>query len=128
MHGVSYYPLGAQVMTLVLPLGFFILVMTALYFVFTTSHVIPGRRPVGGARPVAPEAGTERDLYAASGFPTAPSAGGQAPLADRATPPVVGARAGEETEEPEDASDEAAFGGGAESDKPGPSDSSEDPE
>ena len=60
MHSVivamplSYYPLGAQIMTLVLPLGFFILVMTVLYFVFTTPHTIPGRRPILGARPVAP--------------------------------------------------------------------------
>jgi hypothetical protein len=128
VHGVSYYPLGAQVMTLVLPLGFFILVMTALYFVFTTPHAIPGRRPITGARPVAPEPGTERDLAAATGFPTAPSGGGKAPLTDRATPPVVGAARGEETDEPEVASDEAAFGGGAESDKPGPTTSSEDPE
>ena len=58
MHSVivamplSYYPLGAQIMTLVLPLGFFIVVMTALYFVFTTPHTIPGRRPIAGARPV----------------------------------------------------------------------------
>ena len=126
MHGLSYYPLGAQVMTLVLPVGFFIVVMMALYAIFSTAHTIPGRRPIARAQPVAPEPGTARDLYAASGFPTAPSAGGKAPLADRAPPPVAGARAGEETESPEDASDEAAFGAG-ESDQPGPSDSSEDP-
>jgi hypothetical protein len=113
-------------MTLVLPLGFFIVVMMALYAVFSTPHTIPGRQPIVRARPVGPEPGTARDLYAASGFPTAHSAGGKAPLADRATPPVVGARGGEETESPEDASDEAAFGAG-ESDQPGPSDSSEDP-
>jgi hypothetical protein len=127
VHGLNYYPLGAQVMTLVLPLGFFILVMTALYFVFTTPHAIPGRRPISGARPVPPEPGTERDLAAATGFPTAPSGGGKAPLTDRATPPVIGAARGEETGEPEAASDEAAFGG-AESDKSGPPKSSEDQE
>ena len=44
---VTYYPVGAQVMTLVLPLGFFIVVMTALYFVFTRPHTVPGRRPIG---------------------------------------------------------------------------------
>ena len=98
MHSVivamplSYYPLGAQIMTLVLPLGFFIVVMTALYFVFTTPHTIPGRRPIIGARPVAPDARTARDMSAAIGFPTAPSGGGKAPLADRGTPPSVGVR------------------------------------
>jgi hypothetical protein len=124
---LNYYPLGAQVMTLVLPLGFFILVMMALYFVFTTPHTVPGRRPISGARPVAPESGTARDLAAAAGFPTAPGGGGKAPLTDRATPPVVGAARTEETGEPEAASDEAAFGG-AESDKSGPAKGSEDPE
>jgi hypothetical protein len=89
---LSYYPLGAQIMTLVLPLGFFIVVMTALYFVFATPHTIPGRRPIAGARPVAPDARTARDMSAAIGFPTAPSGGGKAPLADRGTPPAVGAR------------------------------------
>ena len=52
---VTYYPVGAQVMTLVLPLGFFIVVMTALYFVFTRPHTVPGRRPIRGARPIAPD-------------------------------------------------------------------------
>jgi hypothetical protein len=90
---LSYYPLGAQIMTLVLPLGFFIVVMTALYFVFTTPHTIPGRRPILGARPVAPaDPRTARDMSAAIGFPTAPSGGGKAPLADRGTPPSVGVR------------------------------------
>ena len=104
MHSVivamplSYYPLGAQIMTLVLPLGFFIVVMTALYFVFTTPHTIPGRRPITGARPVAPDARTARDMSAAIGFPTAPSGGGKAPLADRGTPPSVGVRTEEALE------------------------------
>gem|GEM_PF-2624800 len=104
MHSVivamplSYYPLGAQIMTLVLPLGFFLVVMTALYFVFTTPHTIPGRRPITGARPVAPDARTARDMSAAIGFPTAPSGGGKAPLADRGTPPPVGVRTEEALE------------------------------
>ena len=82
MHSVivamplSYYPLGAQIMTLVLPLGFFILVMTVLYFVFATPHTIPGRRPIAGARPVAPAgAGRAASLAAATGLPTATAAG-----------------------------------------------------
>jgi hypothetical protein len=95
---LSYYPLGAQIMTLVLPLGFFIVVMTALYFVFATPHTIPGRRPIAGARPVAPDARTARDMSAAIGFPTAPSGGGKAPLADRGTPPSVGVRTEEALE------------------------------
>jgi len=95
---LSYYPLGAQIMTLVLPLGFFIVVMTALYFVFATPHTIPGRRPITGARPVAPDARTARDMSAAIGFPTAPSGGGKAPLADRGTPPSVGVRTEEALE------------------------------
>ena len=105
MHGmisaieVSYYPLGAQVMTLVLPLGLFIVVMIVLYFVFSRPHTVPGHRPISGARPVAPSGEAAAPLAAASGFPTATSAGGTEPLADRATPPVVGARSGEATDE-----------------------------
>ena len=83
---------GSAIMTLVLPLGFFIIVMTALYFVFTRPHTVPGRRPITGARPVAPDPQTARDMTAAVGFGTAPSAGGKAPLADRGTPPAVGVR------------------------------------
>ncbi|HEX3390837.1 MAG TPA: hypothetical protein VHT94_17505 [Streptosporangiaceae bacterium] len=89
---LTYYPLGAQVMTLVLPLGFFIVVMAALYYVFTRPHTVPGRRPIGGARPVAPDPQTARDMSATMGFPTAPSGGGKAPLADRGTPPAHGVR------------------------------------
>ena len=95
---VTYYPVGAQVMTLVLPLGFFIVVMAALYFVFTRPHMVPGRRPIAGARPVAPDAQTARDMTAAVGFGTAPSGGGKAPLADRGTPPAVGVRTDEALE------------------------------
>ena len=113
---VSYYPLGAQVMTLVLPLGWFIVVMMAMYFVFTRPHTVPGHRPIAGARPVAPPAAAAAPIAAATGFPTATSSGGTEPLADRGTPPVVGARSGEtefeqvEENAPERASDEAAFG------------------
>jgi len=99
---VTYYPLGAQVMTLILPLGFFIVVMAALYFVFTRPHTVPGRRPIAGARPVAPsEPGRAASLAAATGLPTATASGASEPLADRGTPPAVGVRA-------EDAIQEAA--------------------
>jgi hypothetical protein len=90
---VTYYPLGAQVMTLVLPLGFFIVVMAALYFVFARPHTVPGRRPISGARPVAPaDPGHAASLAAATGLPTATAAGGAEPLAERGTPPSVGVR------------------------------------
>ena len=95
MVNLSYYPLGAQIMTLVLPLGWFIVVMIALYFVFTRPHTVPGHQRVAGARPVAPAAGASAPIAAATGFPTATSSAGTEPLADRATPPVVGARAGD---------------------------------
>jgi hypothetical protein len=97
---LSYYPLGAQIMTLVLPLGFFIVVMTALYFVFATPHTIPGRRPIAGARPVAPaDAGRAASLAAATGLPTATAGGGPEPLAGRGTPPPVGVRTEEAIQE-----------------------------
>jgi hypothetical protein len=90
---LTYYPVGAQVMTLVLPLGFFIVVMAALYFVFTRPHAVPGRRPISGARPVAPpDPGHAASLAAATGLPTATAAGGAEPLAERGTPPSVGVR------------------------------------
>jgi len=115
---VSYYPLGAQVMTLVLPLGFFILVMMALYFIFTRPHTIPGHRPVSGARPVAPPSGAAPSTAAATGFPTATAGGGPEPLADRGTPPVVGA-AGDDTAVDDTAADGTASG------EAGPTESSE---
>lgn len=96
------YTNGGAVLTLVLPLGFFIVVMIALYFVFSRPHTVPGRRPITGARPVAPSAEAVAPIAAAGGFPTSTSAGGTEPLADRATPPVPGAR-----------SDEAKAGDGA---------------
>ena len=103
---VTYYPLGAQVMTLVLPLGFFIIVMIGLYFVFTRPHTVPGRRPIAGARPVAPaDPGRAASLAAATGLPTATAAGAPEPLAERGTPPPVGVRTEEAIQE---AADEAA--------------------
>jgi hypothetical protein len=92
---VSYYPLGAQIMTLVLPLGWFLVVMSAFYVVFSRPHTVPGHQPLAGARPVAPAAGTATVAAAATGFPLATGTGGTEPLADRGTPPVVGARADE---------------------------------
>jgi len=112
---LSYYPLGAQVMTLVLPLGWFIVVMMGMYFVFTRPHTVPGHQPIAGARPVAPAAAAAVSTAAATGFPTATSSAGTEPLADRDTPPAVGAAskdAGPDASLPEDASDTAAFGGG----------------
>ena len=115
---MSYYPLGAQVMTLVMPLGFFIVVMAAFYVVFTRPHTIPGHRGqgVGRARPVAPEPGQARDMAAAAGFMTATSAGGVAPLADRDTPPVVGAARHRDAEQANEdqASSEGASAEGSE--------------
>jgi hypothetical protein len=54
-------------------------------------HPVPGHGPITGAKPVAPDPQTARDMAAATGFPTATSSGGTEPLADRATPPPVGA-------------------------------------
>jgi hypothetical protein len=112
---VTYYPLGAQVMTLVLPLGFFILVMAALYFIFARPHTVPGRRPITGARPVAPaDAGHAASLAAATGLPTATAAGGPEPLAGRGTPPPVGVRTEEAIQEAaKDAAQEAKDAAGA---------------
>jgi hypothetical protein len=92
---VSYYPLGAQIMTLVLPLGWFIVVMIAMYFVFSRPHTVPGRQAISAARPVAPQRGTAVAAAAATGFPTATGGGGAEPLTDRGTPPVVGAQSGD---------------------------------
>ncbi len=89
------YNTGGAVMTLVLPLGFFILVMAAFFLIFTRPHNVPGHREgVGPARPVPPPSGTAHGLAAAAGMPIAPSGGGPAPLTDRGTPPVVGAARG----------------------------------
>ena len=63
---ISYYPLGAQVMTLVLPLGLFIVVMIVLYFVFSRPHTVPGHRPLsrGQAGRAGPgSSGTDRGRY-----------------------------------------------------------------
>jgi hypothetical protein len=106
---------GAAVQTLVLPLGFFIVVMAALYFVFARPHTVPGRRPIAGARPVAPaDPGHAAALAAATGLPTATAAGGAEPLAGRGTPPPVGVR----TEEAiQDAGQEAKDAAGTAKDK-----------
>ena len=58
-------------LTLVLPLGWFIVVMIAMYFVFTRPHTVPGHQAIAGARPVAPAAGAAAPIAAATGFPTA---------------------------------------------------------
>jgi hypothetical protein len=89
------YNNGGAVMTLVLPLGFFIVVSIALYFVFSRPHTVPGRRPIIGARPVAPSGEAAAPMAAAGGFPTSTSAGGTEPLANRASPPVASARGAE---------------------------------
>ena len=91
---VTYYPLGAQVMTLVLPLGFFIIVMAALYFVFTRPHTVPGRRPIarGPARRARRTRAMRPRWPPATGLPTATAAGGAEPLAERGIPPPVGVR------------------------------------
>ena len=91
------YSTSGAVLTLALPLGLFIVVMIGLYFVFRRRTVpgrrtVPAHRPVAGAKPVAPDPRTARNMAAATGFPTATSAGGVEPLANRATPPRVGAR------------------------------------
>ena len=136
---ISYYPLGAQVMTLVLPLGLFILVMIVLYFVFSRPHTVPGHRPISGARPVAPAAEAAAPIAAATGMPTATASGGTEPLADRGTPPVVGARADEaagaaEADNADNADNTAADPGGPDTGgAPGPDDAAptakpEDPE
>ncbi len=102
MHGmisaidVSYYPLGAQVMTLVLPLGLFIVVMIAMYFVFSTPHTVPGRRPIAGARPVAPSPDAAAGIATAAGMPLATGTGSPEPLAERGAAPTAGAIPGDE--------------------------------
>ena len=104
------YTTGGAVLTLVLPLGFFILVMAAFFLVFTRPHTVPGHRDeVAPARPVPPPAGTAHDLAAAAGLPIAPSGGGPAPLTDRGTPPVVGA-AREAVEKAAEAAKDAVTG------------------
>lgn len=98
------YTTGGAVLTLVLPLGFFIVVMAAFFLVFTRRHTVPGHRDagIGPARPVAPEPDTARDMAAAAGFMTATSGGGVAPLADRDTPPVVGAARHRDADQPDE--------------------------
>jgi hypothetical protein len=109
------YNNGGAVMTLVLPLGFFIVVMIALYFVFSRPHTVPGRRPITGARPVAPSSEAAAPIAAAGGFPTSTSAGGTEPLTERVPPPA--ARGGEAAEGSggSEAGDGAATGDAADS-------------
>jgi hypothetical protein len=85
------YSTSGAVLTLVLPLGLFIVLMIGLYFLFSRRRSAPGHRTIAGARPVAPGPQAARDAAAAAGFPAATSGGGVEPLADRATPPKVGA-------------------------------------
>ncbi len=121
MLNISYYPLGAQVMTTVLPLGWFILVMIGMYVVFTRPHTVPGHRPIAGARPVPPAAEVAGPTAAATGFPTATSAAGREPLAHRDTPPVVGSRAAEAAAQPpaaDSSTDETASAEAPETEKP----------
>ena len=86
------YSTTGAVLTLVLPLGLFIVVMIVVYLVFSRRRAVPGHRTIAGAKPVAPDPQAARNAAAAAGFPNATSAGGVEPLADRATPPKVGAR------------------------------------
>jgi len=102
------YNNGGAILTLVLPLGFFIVVMIALYFVFSRPHTVPGHRPVTGAKPVAPAGEAAAPLAAAAGFPTAASAGGTEPLADRGTPPVPSALSGQAADETRTATGDTA--------------------
>jgi hypothetical protein len=108
------YTTGGAVLTLVLPLGFFIVVMGAFFLVFTRRHTVPGHREGVLARPEAPDPGTAAPMAAAAGFPTATSAGGPEPLADRATPPVVGAGATKEESAAEAGDDPATSAEGSE--------------
>lgn len=121
---VSDYPVGAQVMTLVLPLGAFIVTMTAFYVVFSRPHTVPGRRPIRGARPVAPAPGAAPSIAAATGLPTATAAGGPEPLAHRSTPPVVGAA----RRDADDEDDAAAGKATSSTDETGSAEGSEDQE
>jgi hypothetical protein len=106
------YNSGGAVMTLVLPLGLFIVVMIALYFVFSRPHRVPGRRPITGARPVAPAGNQAPSIAAATGFPTATSMGATEPLADRATPSAEVACTGDTAVASAQAADEGGAGTG----------------
>ena len=106
------YTTGGAVLTLVLPLGFFLVVMAAFFLVFTRPHTVPGHREGVLARPEGPDPGTAAPTAAAAGLPTATSAGGPEPLADRATPPVVGAA--QEESAPGTGKDETAASEGSE--------------
>lgn len=100
------YSTTGAVLTLVLPLGLFIVIMIVVYLVFSRRRAVPERRTIAGAKPVAPDPQAARNAAAAAGFPNATSAGGVEPLADRATPPKVGAR---RDETPADGDDTAVI-------------------
>jgi hypothetical protein len=100
------YSTTGAVLTLVLPLGLFIVIMIVVYLVFGRRRAVPERRTIAGAKPVAPDPQAARNAAAAAGFPNATSAGGVEPLADRATPPKVGAR---RDETPADGDDTAVI-------------------
>lgn len=103
------YSTTGAVLTLVLPLGLFVVVMIVLYLAFSRRRTVPEHRTIAGAKPVAPDRQAARNAAAAAGFPNATSAGGVEPLADRATPPKVGAR---RDESPADDDDTAVIDSG----------------
>lgn len=124
------YNNGGAIMTLVLPLGFFIVVMIALYFVFSRPHTVPGHQPVTGARPVSPHPDAAPGIAAASGMPLATGTGATEPLADRGT-----AQAGQQAEADSAAPDAAGpdtsatdVGGTTGSDDAGPTGKPEETE
>ena len=68
------YSSGGAVLTLVLPLGLFIVVMIVLYFVFSRRRAVPAPRAIAGAKPVAPDpqtVGARREDIPANGEDTA---------------------------------------------------------
>ncbi len=66
------YSPGGAVLTLVLPLGLFIVVMIGMSFVFRRPRTVPGRQ-VAGDRAVPPAPGTAREEREPDGDDTAVS-------------------------------------------------------
>jgi hypothetical protein len=122
---VSYYPIGAQVMTLVLPLGLFIVVMIVMFFLLSRPHTVPGRRPIAGARPVAPHPDAAAGIATAAGLPLATGTGTPEPLADRGAAPTGGVIPSDTASEGTAAHEDAPGEAGPEA---GPTGSPEDPE
>jgi hypothetical protein len=60
------YTTGGAVLTLVLPLGFFIVVMAAFYLIFSRPHTVPGHRDRVEARPEAPHPAVAHPIAAAT--------------------------------------------------------------